>query len=370
MRTIKEYLKYLFILVGALVRPKNNNVLVSMLSKSDTNGPGRFIKNLSDGLTNTSDIKIIRNPFKGFHAILIISNMPPLIFKIFNKLGVKTILRVDGFSYPDLYDNLNDVESIRRRHPRDFSLYRMRTNFQIQTSLKLADYIIYQSQFSRQVSNKWLCNRENNYSIIYNGVNTQLFQPIEAINKKKCIVSVHGNLRDPDIIICCLEVFGKLSSILGNQQLILRIIGSLTEDVAEIVFKEKEKKVINLEVTGSVSPKTLSTILPESTLSLHLTSSDACPNSVLESLASGVPVVCQHFGGQSELVGNAGIVINTGVEYDYSEQMVELAVEACKDIMNDVTGYSLKARQRAEINFSIEKMSQQYSSILCRETIA
>ena len=48
---------------------------------------------------------------------------------------------------------------------------------------------------------------------------------------------------------------------------------------------------------------------------------DCCPNSVVEALACGVPVMCSHNGGTKELVGDSGVVIRLEQDYELGERV-------------------------------------------------
>lgn len=369
---IKEYIKCFVILFGYIcVKPKKNKILVSMLVGGENSGPGRFIRNLSEGLSQES-WEVTRNPFSGARYFLIISSTPPFMYAALKKLGVITVLRVDGFSYPDLYDNETYSRAENRRE-REFTADRIRTNFQVQMGLKYASKVVFQSDFSRSMANKWLYNRKNHYSVAYNGVDVDFFKPCSQnkINSYH-VISIAGNLRDVDILECSLLTFERLLHSDYGENVRFRIIGSLTEqtDLFLNEFLENElalKEVI--ELTGAVDINKLAEIIPKSSVLLHLTSADACPNVVLESLACGVPVVCQGFGGQVEIVGDAGIVIDSGKKYDYSRHVAELASDACIKIISEQEKYSDRARKRAVESFSLDKMASSYLDLIVKNEL-
>ncbi len=367
MKKIRENLKYAVIFLGLLFSRKNRkNILPSMLNSSDTNGPGRFIRNLENGLEEGGQqLKVIRNPFCGASVLLVISSMPIFMYKLMKVIGVKVVLRVDGFSYPDLYDNAIYSASDSRA-TREFTLNRIKTNYQIQTGLKLADWVVFQSDFSKQMSAKWLYNRIDKFSVIANGVDIDLFRPRSKSSENSHIISVHGNLRDLDIVRCILRVFSSLNRECHNYDLYFRIIGNVTAEIAQYVeqFLLKDKLLCeNVDLIGGVTAEKLANLLPTSSVSLHLTSGDACPNSVLESLSCGVPVVCQAYGGQSNLVGNAGVIIDSGKVYDYSDTIVSLAVKGVKELIYELGDYRIKARQRAEQYYSFKLMTLKYKDV-------
>lgn len=366
MKKVRENIKYILILFGGILSKKNkNHVLPSMLNSSDTNGPGRFISNLDKGLIKVGEVKIIRNPFLGARTLLVISSMPIFMYRLMQKIGVKVVLRVDGFSYPDLYNN-ETYEETKNRSKRSFTLARIKTNYQIQSGLKLADWVVFQSEFSKEMSGKWLYNRIHNFSVIANGVDIELFKPINIKQEQKHIISVHGNLRDIDIILCALNVFALLERGQHNFEFCFRLIGNKTFQVCETIdrfLSENDDVKEKIELIGGVNAEQLAKLLPESSVSLHLTSADACPNSVLESLSCGVPIVCQAYGGQSELVGDAGIVIDNKEAFDYSHTVAEMASQAIVNMMPRLDDFKVRARERAQTYYSFKMMSSKYNDV-------
>ena len=365
MKIVREYIKCLLLFIGGVLGRalfRKRSVLTSMLVGGDTNGPGRFLRNLSVGLEEKST-EIVRNPLLGGRTLLVISSMPIFMYRLMKIIGVKTVLRVDGFSYPNLYNNCQYNE-LENRELRTLTLTRIRTNYHIQAGLSLADWVVYQSEFSMEMSAKWLFNRIDAISIIPNGVDTNLFRPIGNDIDGENIISIHGNLHDVDIIRCAFKIFCKLKEQYNQRR--FRLIGRMTDTVSQevsLLCKKNEVLGSSLEVVGPVSAAELSKLLPEASLSLHLTSADSCPNSVLESLACGVPVVCQAYGGQSELVGDAGVVVDSGKEYDYSDKVVQLVVDAVRLVLADLRTYKRRARERAVVEFSTESMAARYGEV-------
>jgi glycosyltransferase involved in cell wall biosynthesis len=83
---------------------------------------------------------------------------------------------------------------------------------------------------------------------------------------------------------------------------------------------------------------------------------------VLESLACGVPVVYHELGGTKETVGNAGIAIEYE-PYCYDEEYARKASDSILKIADELEEYRERARHQA-LNFSIEKVTQQYMEVL------
>lgn len=71
----------------------------------------------------------------------------------------------------------------------------------------------------------------------------------------------------------------------------------------------------NIKLLGTKPASSLPGLLQSATAMIHLSWLDWCPNSVVEGLACGLPVLCSHNGGTKELVKNDGVVIQ--LEEDY-----------------------------------------------------
>jgi glycosyltransferase involved in cell wall biosynthesis len=88
----------------------------------------------------------------------------------------------------------------------------------------------------------------------------------------------------------------------------------------------------------------------------------ACPNSVIEALACGLPVLAYDTGGLSELVKDgAGRVVPYGSDHWQLEApQIEPLADACLDILQNNPTYREKARQRAETALSLDQMVEKY----------
>jgi len=371
---MRKFIKNSIIFIGFLIgRKSNKKVFVSMLSKQKNTGPGRFLDNLNTYLKKSNYKTLSRNPFLYGDVILIVSNIHIFMYKIFKLFKVRTVLRVDGFSYPELYTNKNYEGSYRRN--RNFSMSRIETNFEIQLGLKFADHIIYQSLFSKFMADKYLYNRVKDFSIIYNGVDIEAFKPDGHKVQKKFVMSIHGNMRDTDILNCSLKLFEMLflsESFKFYKSINLMIIGTMTTDVKKLYENMCRNSAIisqHSSLYGPVNKIELAKLLPLSDLSIHLMSGDACPNAVLESMACGVPVLCQSFGGQAELAGEAGIVVESKGEFDYSEDLIKSCYDSVLLNSNGFNSLKFKARKRAEDYFSLEAMGSKYSDVLNQKNI-
>jgi glycosyltransferase involved in cell wall biosynthesis len=92
----------------------------------------------------------------------------------------------------------------------------------------------------------------------------------------------------------------------------------------------------------------------------------ACPNSVIEALACGLPVVSYATGSLPELIeSDAGLVVPWGSNFWKLEppDLPGLA-DAAQRIFNDQATFRQAARKRAEAAFGLERMVDRYLEAL------
>lgn len=358
----KKFIKYSLIkLSNFLPFAKGNSVFVSILNKDNLTGPGRFLFNLENGLAN--HVKFERRILKRAKAVLIISSAPHTFFDFCKSKKLKTIVRVDGFSLPMLYDN----KVYEHRDTREFTHRRILTNQEIQMSIAKGDFIVYQSRFAKSIADQYLFTRNENFQIIHNGVDTELFKPNEKSGTSPVNIGLHGSLRDIDIVKTGLEAYRLFN--LEAPESRLFVIGSMTESVHEFfdVWIKKNPDLSEMVTkTGTVDHNALSSVLGQLDIAIHMTYGDACPNAVLENLASGNPVVCVEWGGASELVQDAGIAIDHP-RYGYGIELSMKVSTALVKISKDMKKYASKARKLAVEEYSLKTMVDKYRDIFDKQ---
>ncbi|MFZ7127842.1 MAG: glycosyltransferase, partial [Desulfobacterales bacterium] len=92
----------------------------------------------------------------------------------------------------------------------------------------------------------------------------------------------------------------------------------------------------------------------------------ACPNSVIEALACGLPVVAYDTGALFELVqGGAGEVVPYGANHwQLEDPVIPPLGDACAKILLGNNAYRANARKRAEAAFDLDTMVDGYLKAL------
>ena len=203
----------------------------------------------------------------------------------------KNILRLDGL-YFDLGNTLGNSEKL---------------NGPIFRAYKKTDAIVFQSEFNKKLFERFAGYPKCPAIVIPNGV-TSDFSPIgERIDygfKKTVICS--SNWRIHKRLECIIKGFLEY----GNQDVGLVVLGWGIE---------KQIEHPNIKYVGKINIEELPNYLRGGNAFIHLSWLDGCPNTVIEALACGLPVICSHNGGTKEVVRSNGIIIECEEDYNFEK---------------------------------------------------
>lgn len=226
-----------------------------------------------------------------------------------------------------------------------------------------ANGIIYQSKFSREwlIRLKQSANVKND-TIIYNGVDLEEFKPAHGVNGKRTIslLCVEGNIDYSPYTINLLNQLQEKLVETGKYRSIL-LYGN---------FENQENKRIlspKIDYRGYVSGQEISKIYRDAVY-LSLDVNAACPNTVIESLSSGIPVIGFDTGALNELVPpEAGEIVPYGGDpwkLDFPD--INALIDAAGKILNNYAFYSENARKIAEKHFDVTYMVLEYLSFVSK----
>jgi glycosyltransferase involved in cell wall biosynthesis len=147
------------------------------------------------------------------------------------------------------------------------------------------------------------------------------------------------------------------------------VVGRITSDLQssweQRLADQEHYKELRINWAGLVPPERI----PEVDRSAHLLySADinaACPNSVIEALACGLPVVAFDTGALSELVqeGAGKIVSYGGDPWRLESPDVSALERAAVEILREQDTFRHAARARAEAAFSLDQMVESYLDV-------
>ena len=232
---------------------------------------------------------------------------------------------------------------------------------------RLADMIVYQSEFSQRWWDRVYGIIQNPWQVVYNGVDLMHYSPVGEGKKPDGhirILLVEGAIAGG--YEWGLETAIQVAERINNpdkRRVELMVVGR----VAESLQREWSKKaVIPITFTGQVPADKI----PELDRSAHiLYAADlnaACPNSVIEAMACGLPVVAFDTGALSELViGDAGKLVPYGGDpWALDPPDIEKLADAALLVLKNQARFSGDARKRAEEAFGLDHMVEGYLNAL------
>jgi glycosyltransferase involved in cell wall biosynthesis len=327
---------------------------------SGLGGTSSFQAKLIQGL-NTRDIPYSFNLMHpGNTAVLVVGGTRKL-WKLWRvkQRGVRIVQRLDGMNW------MHRVEKTSL----GFFL-RSEINNRILAFIRrhLADYIVYQSDFSRDWWDRVYNKRPTPHQVTFNGVDLEQYSPIGPESPPMDhyrILLVEGRL---------IGAYARGLHMAINLANALRSEYDLTVElmvvglVSDALKARAHTMAPNLWITwGGVVPRE---DIPAIDRTAHvLFSTDlnaACPNSVIEAMACGLPVLAYDTGALAEIVQNgSGEVIPYGADHwQLEDPQVPPLAKACLKILQDNLTYRRHARARAETVFGLDEMVTGYLTAL------
>ncbi|MBM3145840.1 MAG: glycosyltransferase family 4 protein [Chloroflexi bacterium] len=274
--------------------------------------------------------------------------------------GVRIVQRLDGMNW--LHRKLRTgVRHYLRSEYGNWNLNFIRT--------RLADHIIYQSEFSRQWWERIHGPTPVANSVVYNGVDLDVYTPTSTLQPPAHasnfqLLMVEGSLMGGyelglETAVQLVEQLNTAQSQSLGRAVELMVVGRVADHV-----KKKYMDRLNPPIVwrGLVKPEEI----PEINRSAHMFyASDinaACPNSVIEALACGTPVLAFDTGALPELVtGDSGRVAPYGGDpWNLDAPDIPALAEAAVEILLHQEKFRPAARARAEQAFGLDRMMNGY----------
>jgi glycosyltransferase involved in cell wall biosynthesis len=325
------------------------NKLIAFPHKPGSGGPGSFQKRFESELEKT-----------GFQiGYLDQKNInPDLIFIVGGTKKIKKLLAWKLKKVPILYrlDGINWLHRIPKTHQSSLKNYVRSEAINLLNKIIhgfIADFIIYQSDFVKVWWDEKGIVKRKKHAIIHNGVDLNEFNTETNTQRELKIVILEGLL---DYSPYAIDLINELADEYGNK---LEVYGGIKYEI--------ERKKLNPKVNykGSVGFSDTPKVYKNS-IYISLDINPACPNTVIEALSCGAPVVGYDTGSIKELLTN-----KSGICVDYGSNPWKLEypnVDNLKNAINTVSKnygeFSDSARKHAIKKFSIENITGQYIKII------
>jgi glycosyltransferase involved in cell wall biosynthesis len=271
--------------------------------------------------------------------------------------GVRIIQRLDGMNWIHRKTRTGWQHYLRAEYG-NFILSMIRSH--------LADQIIYQSSFSQGWWQRVYGEIHKPVHVVLNGVDLSQYSP-------------HGNGDRPADFTRILLAEGTIG---GGYEMGLRTAIQLGEKLhsqyalsVEVMVAGRVSEQVQQawKDPGNISVKFLGQVaaesIPEIDRSAHvLFAADinpACPNSVIEAMACGLPVAGFDTGALSEIVTDESgkVVPYGGNPWKLDPADIEGLARGVNIIINDQATYRKAARMRAESAFGLDRMVEGYLDV-------
>jgi len=334
-------------------------------------GPASFQRRLAAGLAARGIGVAYGLDDEPYAAALVVGGVRQLAgLRRVRRGGVPVLQRLDGINW------------LHRRLPTGLRHFlRAEANNLLMRFVRrrLADLVVYQSQFARDWWEREFGAAPVRSQVVHNGVPLDEFYP-------------GGEGRPPADGIRLLMVEGRLGGGyevgLGAAAALAQRLQAVTGSAVELAVAGEVTERAKLALRARIVPQSnsnprgpatlrlnwLGKVEPDSIPALDRTGhllyaadlNPACPNTVLEAMACGLPVVAFATGALPELVqGDAGRLAPYGGDpWKLEVPDIEGLAQAAVEVLAEHDRYRRGARARAEQAFGQERMVQGYLDVL------
>jgi len=316
----------------------------------------KFIKGLKErGIPHTFDLN-----HPGNTAVLVIGGTRH-IWQLWRakRRGVKIIQRLNGLNWLHKVKKM-PLPAVIKAELNNQTLAFIRRH--------LANQIIYQSEFSRDWWQREFGKITKPISIAYNGVDLSQYTPQGPENPpgdhfRLLLVEGHLTLASGQGLETAIRLTKTLKQDHG-----LTIELTVVGDVDDALKAHAHSLGPDLWITwkGILPPSLIPSIDRSAHVMFSADLNAACPNSVIEALACGLPVVAYDTGALKELVQeNSGAVVPYGANHwQLEEPEIKPLADTSAKILSNNKPYRHAARRHAEKTFGLDVMIESYLEVL------
>ena len=231
----------------------------------------------------------------------------------------------------------------------------------------LADEVIYQSQFINRWWDDWYRPARVPSSVIVNGVDLDQYTP-DGLHERPSmhyrLLIVEGSMAGG--LNSGLYYAVELANLLSRKfKIELYIVGKVDSHTKNAL---KDQPAFRINFMDTVKREHIPWLMRSSHLLFSAEVNPPCPNSVIEALACGLPVIGFDTGSLSELVqGDAGRLAPYGSnQWKLEQPNIQALADMAEEVLVDNDKFRTSAREHAKENLSLEEMVDRYLKVLLK----
>ncbi len=217
-------------------------------------------------------------------------------------------------------------------------------NSNIRRTYEMADGVVFQSDFNRQLITKYF-GVHSNSTIIHNGADLEMIESIDALDNS--IINEYEN------VWCCASHWRPHKRLDENIRYFTEHAGP--RDCLVVAGKTNYgNSHPRVFFTGDLPHNTLICLYKRAKYFIHLAWLDHCPNVVVDARASGCQIICSSAGGTKEIAGMDAVIVQEN-EWDF--EPLDLYSPPRLD-------FSRKTQNTLDSNYDMIGVAKQYENFL------
>jgi glycosyltransferase involved in cell wall biosynthesis len=230
---------------------------------------------------------------------------------------------------------------------------------------RLADHVIYQSNFIKNWWNDWYRPARVPSDVILNGVDLEQYTP-EGLHERPSLhyrfLIVEGSLVGGlnSGLFYAVELANQLSRKFKIELIVAGRVDARTKN------KLKHQNIFRIKFMDTVKREHIPWLMRSSHLLFSAEVNPPCPNSVIEALACGLPSIGFDTGSLSEIVqGEAGRLVSYGAnQWKLEQPDIPALAHAADEVLQNNEHFRISARKQAETVLGLDMMVDAYLKVL------
>lgn len=271
--------------------------------------------------------------------------------------GIRIVQRLDGVNWVQRV-KWSGVKYTVRAEYGNFLLSLIRNRF--------ADRVIYQSQFIRKWWEDWYGVAKVSASVIINGADLNAYTHEggqERPTDKYRMLLLEGSLARGlnSGLFHAVSVAEKMSAKYPMEVVVAGVVDEATQN--------KLQSKIPVKFLGTVPRADIPKLARSSHIMYCAEVNPPCPNSVIEALACGLPVIGFDSGSLKELVtDDAGCIVPYGANpWKLETPNIDALASSAGEVLEKQSQFRAAARRRAESAFGLDQMVESYLKVLLED---